>query len=93
MQKKFGIGLLIPKIPVFGSYPQFENPKYQYISNRPCLLLILPKNSIGDGAVYLIRILAIEIVGTNTIQFKAKADASLSHSPTLITISIVFWGI
>ena len=57
--------------------PQFENPKYQYISNTgsPSLILILPKNSIGDRAVHLIRILAIEIVGTTTIQFKAKADA------------------
>ena len=59
----------------FCSCPQFENPKYQYISNRPNLILILPKNSIGDRAVHLIRILAIEIVGTTTIQFKAKADA------------------
>ena len=67
LQKKFGIELLIPKIPVFGSYPQFENPKYQYISNRPWLLLILPKNSIGDGAVHLISILAIDIVGTHTM--------------------------
>ena len=66
---------VIPKIPVFGSYQQFENLKYQYISNRLCLILILPKHSIVNRAVHIIRFLAIEIVGTTKIQFKAKANA------------------